>query len=310
MDLIVSIGTLIASFIFILISQKYFLKKNIVDKVNERSSHNIVATRSGGIGVFLTLFLISVYNYFMGIQIFDYSLVIPLSILLIVGLYDDLYNVDFKLKFLFQIITAKILIDNGLIIDNFHGVLGINELYRTFAQLFSIFVIVAIINSINFIDGIDGLAVLIVSLFIILFEFFALNQTPYSVLSTIILISLIPFLYFNMISKSKVFLGDSGSLLLGGLVSIYVLHILSNDYLIKTEYDVNKVLFVISILAYPIIDIIRVFFLRIFNGKSPFVADKNHIHHMLLNRFKSHRITTFFILFLSLIFTFLVQIIF
>lgn len=113
-----------------------------------------------------------------------------------------------------------------------------------------------------------------------------------------------------MISKSKVFLGDSGSLLLGGLVSIYVLHILSNDYLIKTEYDVNKVLFVISILAYPIIDIIRVFFLRIFNGKSPFVADKNHIHHMLLNRCKSHRITTFLILFLSLTITFLVQIIF
>ena len=214
MDLIVSIGTLIASFIFILISQKYFLKKNIVDKVNERSSHNIVATRSGGIGVFLTLFLISVYNYFMGIQIFDYSLVIPLSILLIVGLYDDLYNVDFKLKFLFQIITAKILIDNGLIIYNFHGVLGIYELNRIFAQIFSIFVITAIINSINFIDGIDGLAVLIVSSFIILFEFFTVDQTPYYVLSIIILISFIPFLYFNMISKSKVFLGDSGSLLL------------------------------------------------------------------------------------------------
>ena len=264
MDLIVGIVTLISSSIFILITQKYFLKKNIVDKVNERSSHNIVATRSGGVGVFVTLFLISVYNYFIGVQIFDYSLVIPLSILLIVGLYDDLYDVDFKLKFLFQIITAKILIDNGLIIDNFHGILGIYELYRTFAQIFSIFVIVAIINSINFIDGIDGLAVLIVSLFIILFEFFALNQTPYSVLSTIILISLIPFLYFNMFSKSKVFLGDSGSLLLGGLVSIYVLHILSNDYLIKAEYDVNKILFVISILTYPIIDIIRIFFLRIF----------------------------------------------
>ena len=113
-----------------------------------------------------------------------------------------------------------------------------------------------------------------------------------------------------MFSKSKVFLGDSGSLLLGGLVSIYVLHILSNDYLIKAEYDVNKILFVISILTYPIIDIIRIFFLRIFNGKSPFVADKNHLHHLLLNRFKSHRITTFLILFLSLTVTFLVQIIF
>jgi len=310
MDLIIGIATLISSFMFLLIIQKYFLKKNIVDEVIGRSSHNGVATRSGGLGIFTTLFLISVYYYFIGIQIFDYSLVIPLSILLIVGLYDDLYNVDFKLKFLFQIITAKILIDNGLIIDNFHGILGIYELNRIFAQIFSVFVIVAIINSINFIDGIDGLAVLVVSLFIILFEFFALNQTPYSVLSIIILFSLIPFLYFNLFSKNKVFLGDSGSLLLGGLVSMYVLHILSNNYLIKAEYDVNKVLFVISILTYPIIDIIRVFFIRIFKGKSPFVADKNHIHHIILKKVKSHWMTTFLIIILSSLFTVLVQIIF
>jgi UDP-GlcNAc:undecaprenyl-phosphate GlcNAc-1-phosphate transferase len=310
MDFIVGIATLISSFIFLLISQKYFLKKKIVDEVVERSSHNGIATRSGGLGIFTTLFLISVYYYFIGIQIFDYSLVIPLSILLIVGLYDDLYNVDFKLKFLFQIITAKILIDNGLIIDNFHGILGLYELNRIFSQIFSVFVIVAIINSINFIDGIDGLAVLVVSLFIILFEFFALNQTPYSVLSMIILFSLIPFLYFNLFSKNKVFLGDSGSLLLGGLVSIYVLHILSNNYLIKAEYDVNKVLFVISILTYPIIDIIRVFFIRIFKGKSPFVADKNHIHHIVLKKVKSHWMTTFLIIILSSLFTVLVQIIF
>ena len=165
MKFIVGITAIISSFIFLYLTQKYFLKRNIIDNVNERSSHNKAATRSGGIGIFLSILLISIYYYFNGIQIFDYSIIIPLSLLLIVGLYDDLYDVDFKLKFLFQIITAKILIDNGFIIDNFHGILGLYELNRIFAQILSVFIIVAIINSINFIDGIDGLAVLIVSLF-------------------------------------------------------------------------------------------------------------------------------------------------
>ena len=117
-----------------------------------------------------------IYFYFNGIQIFDYSTIIPLSLLLTVGVYDDIYNFDFKLKFLFQIIAAKIMIDNGLIIDNFLGILGLHDLNRIFAQIFTVFVIVAIIN---FIDGIDGLAVTIVSLFIILFEFFALSSTKF-----------------------------------------------------------------------------------------------------------------------------------
>ena len=118
------------SLLIIVSSQSYFLKKTIYDPVNERSSHIGVATRNGGISIFLTLIIISAYYYLQGNEIFDYSYLIPLSILLVVGLYDDIYEVDFKLKFLFQIITAKILIDSGFIIDNFHGILGINELNR------------------------------------------------------------------------------------------------------------------------------------------------------------------------------------
>ena len=77
----------------------------------------------------------------------------------VVGVYDDFYNADFKLKFLLQIIVAKILIDQGLIIDDFHGVLGLNEIPRLAAQIFTIFVFLIIVNAINFIDGIDGLAI-------------------------------------------------------------------------------------------------------------------------------------------------------
>jgi|TARA_A100001015_G_scaffold202190_1_gene225793 UDP-N-acetylmuramyl pentapeptide phosphotransferase/UDP-N-acetylglucosamine-1-phosphate transferase len=302
--------SLLLSLALIYLFQKYYLKKKFFDDINERSSHSVLATRSGGIAIFITLFFLAIYYYFNEVEIFDYSLIIPLSLLLIVGLYDDIYNVDFKLKLLFQIITAKILIDNGFIIDNFHGFLGIEDLNRIIAQLFSVFIIVAIINSINFIDGIDGLAALVVSLFIISYEFFSVYETTYSILSLIILSSILPFLYFNILSKKKVFLGDSGSLFLGGVVSILVLNILSNNYVIKEQYDINKILYVISILSYPIIDIIRVFFLRLLNGKSPFQADKNHLHHILLNKFKSHFQTTFFIISVSLIITVVFQILF
>tara|TARA_Y100001936_G_C16093331_1_gene688811 strand:- start:3488 stop:4420 length:933 start_codon:yes stop_codon:yes gene_type:complete len=290
--------------------QKYFLSNNLIDKVNLRSSHISTATRSGGVSIFLTIFFISVYFYLIGYEIFNFSLLIPLALLVLVGLYDDINNIDFKLKFVFQIIAAKIIIDNGLIIDNLHGFLGIFELNRVFAQSLTIFIIVAIINSINFIDGIDGLAISVTLFFILSYEFFALNTTPYLNLSKILAPSLLPLYYFNFRNNNKVFLGDSGSLFLGGLVSIYVIQILTNNYIIKEEFDLHKIIFVISILFYPIIDLIRIFFLRIVKGNSPFKPDKNHIHHIVNNRIKSHYKSVGLIITLSIFVLVFIQVIF
>ena len=288
MEIGIVLASLFLSLICLIVFQKLYIKHNIIDRINERSSHNTIATRTGGLAIYLPLFLVSVCFYIAGVEAFNYSLLLPLSILLVVGCYDDVYQVDFKLKFLFQIIVAKIIIDNGLIIDNMHGILGINELNRILAQLLTIFVIVAIINAINFIDGLDGLALSIISIFIISFEFFSMKTTAFKYLSLSLIPTFIPLLYFNFKKKKKVFLGDSGSLFLGGIVSIYVLEILSPTYLIKSEFDLNKVLFVLSILFYPIVDLLRVFAIRIANKKSPFIADKNHIHHYLNNKFNRH----------------------
>ena len=310
MDLMLVSISFILSCFTVYLSHKYFLKNNYIDKVNNRSSHSSIATRTGGFSLFSTLFLISVYFYLMGYEIYEFSLLIPLSILMVVGLYDDINGVDFKLKFIFQIIAAKIIIDNGLIIDNLHGFAGIYELSRIASQLLTIFIIVAIINSINFIDGIDGLAITIVILFVIGFEFFAIPPTSYINLSTILIASLAPLYYFNFRKKNKIFLGDSGSLFLGGIVSIYVVCVLNNNYVIKPEFDLHKLIFIFSILIYPIIDIIRIFFLRILNGKSPFQPDKKHLHHLLLKKTKKHSTTTFIIVSSSIFFIILSQIIF
>ena len=143
---------LTSSFTIIWIFHKVFLNKKIYDEINNRSSHNVIATRSGGISIFLTLFIFSCLSYFFNNEIYDFSFLVPLSLLVAVGLYDDIYKLDFKLKFIFQIIAAKIIIDSGLIIENLHGFMGIYEIGRVFGHLLTIFIIVSIVNSINFID--------------------------------------------------------------------------------------------------------------------------------------------------------------
>ncbi len=310
MEIIIIVSALLISTTLNIILQKEFINRNILDKINSRSSHQSLATRSGGSSIFLSLFFMSIFFYLNNNVIYDFSLLIPISIMLVVGLYDDVYKLDFKLKFIFQIIVAKIIIDNGLIIDNLHGIFGVFELTRILGQMFTIFIIVAIINSINFIDGVDGLAISVITLFLISFELFSSTSSDMVFLTLIILGSIIPLYFFNFRIKNKIFLGDSGSLLLGTVVSIYVLKILSQDYSIKPNYDLNKVIFVISILSYPIFDVIRIFFLRLYRKKSPFIADKHHIHHLILDKTKKHYLTTSIIIIGSLFFTILLQLVF
>jgi UDP-N-acetylmuramyl pentapeptide phosphotransferase/UDP-N-acetylglucosamine-1-phosphate transferase len=309
MEIINIIATFFFSTIIILISQKIFISKKYTDEIIVRSSHSVIATRSGGLSIYISIFIVSFFYYVSGYSIFDYSILVPLSLLMFLGLYDDIKNIDFKLKFVFQIIAAKIIIDNGLIIDNFHGLFGIFELNRIIAQLFTIFIVIAIVNSINFIDGIDGLAISIIILFIVLFEFFSDEITPFITFSTILLASLVPLYYFNFRNKNKVFLGDSGSLFLGGVVSIYVIYTLTNNYIIKPEFDMHKMAFVISILFYPIIDIIRVFTIRVSKNKSPFIADKNHIHHIFLKKINKHVLVVALIISISILFVIMAQVI-
>ena len=290
-------------------TQKIFIHYKKFDDFNHRSSHKTLATRTGGIGVFATLLIISSYYYFNKIDLFDYSLFIPLGIMFIVGVYDDFYHADFKLKFLLQIIVAKIIIDQGYVITNYHGLFGLYEVPWILAQLSTLFVFLVIINAINFIDGIDGLAITEVIKAIMLIELFSASATPITPFSIILILSLIPLYYFNFKKSQKVFLGDSGSLLLGTVVSIYIFYVLGNEYQFKEGFQMNKVLFTVLVVAYPLIDLLRVFILRIKEGKSPFVADQKHLHHLVLKKTKKQVITTLIISMCSLLLFILIFII-
>ena len=268
--------------------QKIFIHYKKFDDINHRSSHKNLATRTGGIGIFITLLIVSSYYYLNKIDLFDYSLFIPLGIMFVVGVYDDFYHADFKLKFFLQIIVAKIIIDQGYVISNYHGLFGLYEVPWLLAQITTVFVFLVIINAINFIDGIDGLAISEVIKIILLIEFFSANKTPLTPLALILTLSLLPLYYFNFKQKCKVFLGDGGSLLLGTIVSIYTFYVLGSDFEFKSGYVVNKTLFAVLILLYPLVDLLRIFIIRIKNKKSPFRPDQNHLHHYFLAKLKTH----------------------
>ena len=292
---------LVAFFLSIILHfviQKIFIHYKKFDAFNSRSSHNTLATRTGGIGVFSTLLLICIYYYLQGIELFDYSLLIPLGIMFMVGVYDDFYRADFKLKFFIQIIVGKILIDQGYVISNYYGLFGLNEIPWILAQISTIFVFLVVVNAINFIDGIDGLAISEVIKALLIVELVSYKFTILNPLGFLIISSLLPLYYFNFKKKGKIFLGDGGSLFLGSVVMIYLLYVLGAEYEINPNYQINKVLFSVLVIIYPLFDLLRVFILRIVNGKSPFIADQNHIHHVL-SRYFNKMIFVDFILILS-----------
>lgn len=273
--------TILLSFVIHFVTQKLFIKFKTFDTFNERTSHKTLATRSGGIGVFITILFVSLFFYIQKIEIFDYSLFIPLSIMLILGVYDDFYNANFKLKFLMQLIVGKILIDQGFVITNYYGLFGIYDIPWILAQFSTLFVFIIVVNSINFIDGIDGLAITDVIKTILLIEFFSIEDTPLYNLGIYTILSISPLYYFNFKKKRKVFLGDAGSMVLGTLVMIYILYVLSPEYKFNSDFIANKTFFSIMVIIYPLFDLLRVFIIRVKNKKSPFRPDQNHLHHIL-----------------------------
>ena len=268
--------------------QRIYLLKNKTDPIVGRSSHKGIATRTGGITIFLCLVCITLFFYIKGEEPFDFSILIPLSIMFLIGIYDDFYQADYKLKLLMQIIVAKILIDQGFVINNYHGLFGLYQIPWWLAQLSTLFVFIVVVNAFNFIDGIDGLALTEFAKLIVLFELFSVQATPFYYLNWGLIVSLIPLYYFNYRKTHKVFLGDAGSLLLGTLCCIYLFYALGSDYTLNSNWQLNKVVFTIGLTLYPLVDLLRVFILRIRKGASPFLPDSNHIHHLLLKKINKH----------------------
>ena len=180
--------------------------------------------------------------------------------------------------------------------SNFYGFLGIYEIPWVISQVLTGVAFVIIVNAYNFIDGIDGLAISETIKNLIFFLCILPSSDPFFNLAYILLFISIPFYYFNLKKRKKVFLGDAGSLFLGGINIIFLLHLLDPKIIINAVENSKKILVAIGILLYPICDLTRVVFIRLKNKKSPFTADQNHIHHWFVLNGYSHLKTTLFII--------------
>lgn len=279
---------------------RIYLNRGLIDQITSRSSHNRKVTRTGGIAVFLVITAISLLISPLTSVFSDVNFWTALSLIILLGSLDDIFSLTYRQKFIFQVYIGFVLTLSGYFIDSFFGVLGFYEIPKILAILISVLVYVVIVNSMNLIDGIDGLSTL---LFIYPLSIISLfiwgSDLQLFILIPIILGSMCAFLWFNLRRRKKVFLGDSGSLLVGTILSFFIFWLLSSDNKIATDIYINRGYFATLLLIYPLTDTLRVFILRISNKKSPFSADRIHLHHRLLKKGYTHFFSSLIILALS-----------
>jgi UDP-GlcNAc:undecaprenyl-phosphate GlcNAc-1-phosphate transferase len=274
--------------------------KKLFDMPDERKVHHSPITPLGGLGVFagfvfgclLTLH----FNQYPDLQYFmAASLVI-----FFLGLKDDILIISPVKKFIGQVLAAFIIIYyGGIQIRSMNGFLGVYQLPEMFSLLLTYFAVIVVINSFNLIDGIDGLAGSLGLLSTVIFGIYFLNVSPgllpYAVVAFSLAGSLLAFLIFNF-QPAKIFMGDTGSLLVGTINAILVIKFINVANSEDVSFRISSSPAVgFTILMVPLLDTLRVFGIRILHRRSPFSPDRNHIHHLLLDKGFSHKAITFFL---------------
>ena len=279
-------------------------KFDILDHPNTKlKNHPKPIPLFGGIWMYVNLLVFFIYffifkdnleiyllfdNYTNGIALF-----LCFTGIFCIGLYDDVYNLDPNKKlfsFVF-IIVCFLLLMPDLLIQNLHFTykdLNLIVGLRNFSFLFTAICVVALINAINMLDGIDGQTALYSFFFLIVFQFFVYSDLSYFFIT--LAIFLIFFFFLNI--RGKIFIGNSGSYLLGFVFS----------YLLLSEYKDEGISmnFIFMLVVLPALEMIRVCFIRVVNGRNPFKGDRQHLHHLLLKKFtKIQTIIIFQVIFLS-----------
>ena len=207
--------------------------------------------------------------------------------LYLVGIADDLIGVKYRAKFVVQIICAIMLICGGVWVNNLDGILGVHEIPKYIGYPLTVLLVVFISNAINLIDGIDGLAsgLSSVAIFIYGSAFIVHHQYLHAMIAFATWGVLIPFFYYNVFGnaekKKKIFMGDTGSLTIGILLSYLSIKLITSGSIPNGE--AGKVMVTaFAPLIIPCFDVVRVFIHRLRKKQNPFMPDKSHIHHKLL----------------------------
>lgn len=271
--------------------------KRLFEKLSERSSHSVHVPSFGGV-TFYVVFIIAICEaeqfFMIGRAVY---LVPAATVMFIVGLKDDLTGISPFNKIMAQIIATTLLfLSTDFQITHLHGFLGLQQISPILVVPLSYAVVIFFINAYNLIDGIDGLASSLAAFYFTVFAIIFLELRDWALMSVSVCFVgvFIAFLRYNLSADKKIFMGDTGSLFIGFILVSFVVQLMSSDYSGKLVLqDANFGVFLIAILLVPVLDSIRVFVVRVAEGRSPFSPDRNHIHHLLMDRYQlTHRQTT------------------
>lgn len=264
-----------------------FKKLKMIDAPGGRKIHNGFIPSMGGVGFVIGIF-ISVITWFSLNQMVELRFFLTsFGLIFLLGLRDDLVDLTAWQKLLGQIVAAYIVVIFGDIrFTSLYGFLGIYEIPELVSYVITIFTIVGLTNSFNLIDGLDGLAgsISVVAFTFLGWWFWEADMIAYSMFSLITVGGVLSFLIFNW-HPAKIFMGDTGSLSLGFALSVMaILFVNTNGNMLASEgWKFNApIASGLALLIVPIYDTCRIFTKRIRRGKSPFSADKSHIHHFMM----------------------------
>jgi UDP-GlcNAc:undecaprenyl-phosphate/decaprenyl-phosphate GlcNAc-1-phosphate transferase len=267
-----------------------FIKKyRLYDVPNARKEHVAPIPTMGGIAIFAGMTMALFCWFPFSNEAPQICFFLSILILLALGIMDDLKDLSAKYKFIVQTGLAVLIALSGIRITSFDGLLGIYELPLMAQYFFTVLAIVGITNAFNLIDGIDGLAgglgfMSLVTLGIFLTANGDMNT---ALIAFALAGGIFAFLYFNL-NPARIFMGDTGSLLLGFAIAVLSIRLMQVNVQVANPLFPHALIFVAGVVLIPVFDTLRVFAVRIWNGKSPFSADKIHIHHLLTNQGFSH----------------------
>lgn len=261
----------------------------LFDRPNARKEHTIPTPTFGGIAIFSGM-LVSLLFWFK-FNSHPATITFLLSIILLfgVGIMDDLKDLAARYKLVIEAGLASMLAFAGIRITSFGGLFGIYELHIVAQYIITMVAIVGITNAFNLIDGIDGLAgglgfMTLVTLGIFLTVSKDLN---YALVAFALAGALLGFLYFNF-NPARIFMGDTGSLVLGFIIAVLCVQLMKMNTISPVPVVPNIYVFTLGLVLIPVFDTLRVFGTRIWKGRSPFSADKTHIHHLITTKGFSH----------------------
>lgn len=297
MEIFLNTLSFLLGFVIVIIVIPSILKvsfaKELFDHINSRKVHTRVIPPMGGVAILIG-FILSTIISTGGYLFFELKYIIAaVLILFFIGLKDDLMDISARKRFMVQIFAAVLLITFGDIqITNLHGLLGIYQLHHYTGFLLTLFIMLSIINAFNLIDGIDGLASGLGIMASVIFGtwFYISGHVEYAILAFALLGSLMAFFIYNVFgTKHKLFMGDSGSLVVGMLVAILSIKFNQFNIDMTMPFAIGASPTVsFAVVVVPLIDMLRVMTIRILQGRSPFVADNNHIHHRILTLVPNH----------------------